>query len=107
MSRPEILFPLFAEIETLPGVGPKAARALGSGLEIARPRDLIFTLPQAGIERRRGGEVEATVPDAPDAALAYHFIPVDSADNRLDFAIFNGKYNQAGNATTASGRHFR
>ncbi|MFZ9134081.1 MAG: DEAD/DEAH box helicase, partial [Gemmobacter sp.] len=64
MSRPEILFPLFAEIETLPGVGPKAARALGSGLEIARPRDLIFTLPQAGIERRRVASIRDVVPPA-------------------------------------------
>jgi ATP-dependent DNA helicase RecG len=64
VSRPEILFPLFAEIETLPGVGPKAARALGSGLEIARPRDLIFTLPQAGIERRRVASIRDVVPPA-------------------------------------------
>jgi ATP-dependent DNA helicase RecG len=28
MSRPESLFPLFAGLETLPGVGPKAARPL-------------------------------------------------------------------------------
>ena len=28
MSRPEILFPLFADLETLDGIGPKAAKAL-------------------------------------------------------------------------------
>ena len=28
MSRPERLFPLFADLETLEGVGPKSARAL-------------------------------------------------------------------------------
>jgi ATP-dependent DNA helicase RecG len=64
VSRPEILFPLFAEIETLPGVGPKAARALASGLEITRPRDLILTLPQTGVERRRVASVRDVVPPA-------------------------------------------
>ena len=29
MTRPEILFPLFASLETLDGVGPKTAKALG------------------------------------------------------------------------------
>ncbi|MCG6883712.1 MAG: ATP-dependent DNA helicase RecG [Silicimonas sp.] len=50
-GRPEILFPLFAPLETLPGVGPKAARLLAH-LDIDTPRDLIFTLPASGIDRR-------------------------------------------------------
>lgn len=50
-GRPPILFPLFAGIETLPGIGPKAATAL-EGMGITRPRDLIFTLPTGGIARR-------------------------------------------------------
>ncbi|WBU57867.1 ATP-dependent DNA helicase RecG [Paracoccus sediminicola] len=50
-GRPPVLFPLFAGIETLPGIGPKAAEAL-AGVNITRPRDLIFTLPHAGIARR-------------------------------------------------------
>jgi hypothetical protein len=37
MSRPEALFPLFAGMETLPGVGPKAAKAFES-LGVTRPR---------------------------------------------------------------------
>jgi ATP-dependent DNA helicase RecG len=52
MSRPEILFPLFAELETLPGIGPKAARAF-EGLGVTRPRDLLFVLPHSLIDRRR------------------------------------------------------
>ncbi|MFT4149703.1 MAG: ATP-dependent DNA helicase RecG [Paracoccaceae bacterium] len=52
MSRPAELFPLFAELETLDGVGPKTARAF-EGLGVERPRDLLFLLPQAGIDRRR------------------------------------------------------
>lgn len=51
-GRPPILFPLFAEVETLPGVGPRTARLLAQ-LDITRPRDLILTLPQSGLDRRR------------------------------------------------------
>ena len=30
MTRPEALFPLFADLETLEGVGPKTAQAFGA-----------------------------------------------------------------------------
>ncbi len=50
-GRPPILYPLFADIETLPGVGPKLAR-LFAQMGITRPRDLLFTLPQSGIVRQ-------------------------------------------------------
>ncbi|MEM8850881.1 MAG: ATP-dependent DNA helicase RecG [Pseudomonadota bacterium] len=50
-GRPELLFPLFAGLETLPGVGPKTAKALAN-LRIATPKDLLFTLPTGGIDRR-------------------------------------------------------
>lgn len=51
-GRPEQLFPLFAGLETLDGVGPKTARLLSqSGLET--PRDLLFSLPYAVVDRRR------------------------------------------------------
>ncbi len=50
-GRPPALFPLFAGIETLPGVGAKIAHAL-EGAAITRPRDLLFTLPHAVIDRR-------------------------------------------------------
>ncbi|MBT8410144.1 MAG: ATP-dependent DNA helicase RecG, partial [Alphaproteobacteria bacterium] len=49
-TRPEILFPLFASLETLPGVGAKTAQTLGH-LHIEFPRDLLFTLPTGGIDR--------------------------------------------------------
>ncbi|MBD3677848.1 MAG: ATP-dependent DNA helicase RecG [Rhodobacteraceae bacterium] len=63
MTRPSVLFPLFAEVETLPGVGPKMAANL-THMEIARPRDLVFTLPHSGIDRRRRGSIrEVTPPD--------------------------------------------
>ena len=50
-GRPEQLFPLFAGLETLEGVGPKTAQVLGQ-LGIQAPRDLIFALPHSGIDRR-------------------------------------------------------
>ena len=49
-GRPEVLFPLFASLETLPGIGEKTARALGH-IQIMTPRDLIFTLPVGGVDR--------------------------------------------------------
>ena len=59
MSRPEALFPLFAGLETLEGVGPKVAKAL-AGLSVARPKDLLFVLPVGGVDRSR----QTTVRDA-------------------------------------------
>jgi len=56
-TRPEILFPLFAGIETLEGVGPKTAQHLAA-LDITRPRDLLFTLPHSGVDRRRRATVQ-------------------------------------------------
>ncbi|MDT1061224.1 ATP-dependent DNA helicase RecG [Paracoccus sp. CPCC 101403] len=50
-GRPPALFPLFASVETLPGVGPRAAEALEQ-MGVTRPRDLILTLPHSGICRR-------------------------------------------------------
>jgi ATP-dependent DNA helicase RecG len=48
--RPSILFPLFAEIRTLPGVGPKLEKLIA---KIAGPRlvDLILDLPVGVVDR--------------------------------------------------------
>ncbi|RYH10331.1 ATP-dependent DNA helicase RecG [Tropicimonas sp. IMCC6043] len=51
-GRPPVLFPLFAELETLEGVGPKTAKHLAQ-IDITRPRDLLFTLPHGVVDRRR------------------------------------------------------
>ncbi len=59
-GRPEPLFPLFAGLETLPGVGPKTAQ-LFPQLRVEAPRDLLFTLPQSGIDRA----LRRSVKDAP------------------------------------------
>ena len=51
-QRPEALFPLFAGLETLEGIGPKTARHF-EHLGVQAPRDLLFTLPYSGIDRTR------------------------------------------------------
>ena len=48
--RPELLNPLFAEVEALPGVGPQVAKSL-KRLDITRAIDLAFHLPTGTIER--------------------------------------------------------
>lgn len=61
MSRPEILFPLFAGVDTIPGVGPKLAAAL-QALEVTRPRDLLFLLPVSGTDRSRKASLREVTP---------------------------------------------
>ncbi len=51
-ARPEILFPLFAGLESLDGIGPKTARNF-EALQIETPRDLLFHLPHNLIDRTR------------------------------------------------------
>ena len=51
-QRPEALFPLFAGLETLEGIGPKTAKHF-EHLGVQAPRDLLFTLPYSGIDRSR------------------------------------------------------
>ena len=77
MSRPPILFPLFADLETLDGVGPKTAKALAQ-IDIQRPRDLIFTLPHSGVDRRRRASIrEVQAPDmiTVEVEVGRHFPP--------------------------------
>ncbi|AVO39187.1 ATP-dependent DNA helicase RecG [Pukyongiella litopenaei] len=64
-GRPEQLFPLFAEVETLPGIGPKTARLLES-VDVTAPRDLLYSLPYSVVDRRRrdsirGADLPATM----------------------------------------------
>ena len=61
MSRPEVLFPLFAELTALDGVGPKTARLLAR-LDVAHPVHLILTLPTGGIDRRLRASVREAQP---------------------------------------------
>lgn len=63
MNRPAALFPLFADMETLDGVGPKTAK-LFPALGVDRPRDLLFTLPYAGVDRRVRASIRDVLPPA-------------------------------------------
>ncbi|QYK40097.1 MAG: ATP-dependent DNA helicase RecG [Paracoccaceae bacterium] len=60
MTRPPELFPLFAELETLEGVGPKGAKALAA-LGLTRPKDLLYHLPAGGIDRSRRASLRDVV----------------------------------------------
>src|SRR5947209_2180915 len=50
--RPEILNPLFTEVEALKGVGPQVAKLL-KRLDLTRVVDLLYHLPTGAIERVR------------------------------------------------------
>ena len=61
-GRPEILFPLFAGLDTLEGVGPKTAKSM-AGIGVEKPRDLLFHLPHSVIDRTRRNSIQgATLP---------------------------------------------
>jgi ATP-dependent DNA helicase RecG len=60
MSRPEILFPLFAALDTLEGIGPKSVKLL-EPLGIARPKDFLFLLPHSGVDRSRKASIRDVV----------------------------------------------
>ncbi|MEM9523794.1 MAG: ATP-dependent DNA helicase RecG [Pseudomonadota bacterium] len=60
-GRPPVLFPVFAALETLDGVGPKTAKAFKK-LHIEKPRDLLFTLPHNVIDRRLRETVQGVEP---------------------------------------------
>ena len=102
-GRPEALWPLFAEPTTLDGVGPKTAQALAQ-LDIVAPRDLLFTLPHAVIDRRprdslRGAELPAvvTVPvrvgqHRPGRTRSQPYrVEVDDAEIRFQLVFFHAR----------------
>ena len=77
MSRPEPLFPLFASLETLDGVGPKTATAF-TALNVERPKDLLFLLPHSGIDRARQNSVRDVIPPTTitvEVTVGGHFPP--------------------------------
>jgi len=55
--RPHLLDPLFAPVDTLPGVGPRVAalmaRAIGADEDTPLVRDLLFHLPSGFVDRRK------------------------------------------------------
>ncbi|MEM9342629.1 MAG: ATP-dependent DNA helicase RecG [Pseudomonadota bacterium] len=62
-GRPEVLFPLFADLKGLDGIGPKSAAALEKAGTLT-PKDLLLTLPYSGVDRARRETVQGVVPPA-------------------------------------------
>jgi len=58
--RPEILNPLFAEVEVLKGVGPQVAKCL-KRLDLTRLLDVLYHLPTGAIERVRAPAASAAL----------------------------------------------
>ncbi len=105
-TRPDILFPLFGEIEGLEGVGPKSARLLAR-LGIERPRDLLFTLPHSGIDRSFRASIRDIVPPATvtvEVTVGRHIPPrsksgplrvqVEDAATSFDLVFFHARGDQ-------------
>ena len=75
--RPAILFPLFAEIRTLSGVGPKLEKLIA---KVAGPRlvDLIFDLPVGVVDRSYRPRIAEAAPGriaTLDVGVLEHFPP--------------------------------
>src|SRR5206468_1566116 len=58
--RPEILNPLFTEVEALKGVGPQVAKLLKK-LGVLRVVDLLYHLPTGSIERIKASGANASL----------------------------------------------
>ena len=59
-GRPEELWPLFAALDTLEGIGPKTARHY-KALGVETPKDLLLTLPLGGVDRGRVASIRDVV----------------------------------------------
>ena len=70
--RPEILFPLFAPIRSLPGVGPRFGKAI-ERLAGDRVVDLLWHLPSGLIDRRFSPKLA----EAPEKAVVTVTVEVD------------------------------
>jgi len=102
-TRPEPLYPLFAGLDTLPGIGPKTAQHFAQ-LGITAPRDLLFTLPQSGIDRRllatvQGAAFPATLTvavtigkhAAPRTKAGAYRIHVEDAQTSFQLVFFHAR----------------
>ncbi|BBU56578.1 ATP-dependent DNA helicase RecG [Mameliella alba] len=101
-GRPEPLWPLFADLTGLDGIGPKSAQALeAAGIET--PRDLLFTLPYSGIDRHlRDSVIAAELPGVAtvEAMIGNHRpaarrggayrVEADDARTRFQVVFFHG-----------------
>jgi ATP-dependent DNA helicase RecG len=103
VGRPEILFPLFAGLETLDGVGPEDGEAL-AGLAVETPKDLLLTLPQGGIDRAPPPTIRASRSPAmvtvevtvgrhrpPALGARPYRVEVDDAATRFELVFFHAR----------------
>lgn len=97
MSRPELLFPLFAQLETLAGLGPKTVKNFAA-LGVTLPRDLLFLLPHSGTDRSRKSSLrDVTLPATVtvEVEVGSHFPPPSRGrpyrimvrDEKLEFVL--------------------
>ncbi|MBT9383191.1 ATP-dependent DNA helicase RecG [Pseudooceanicola sp. CBS1P-1] len=101
-GRPEPLFPLFAQLASLPGVGPKTAKAL-EALHVTLPRDLLFLLPHSAIDRRRRATINGLVLPAtatvavrvlrhmPPRGRGAYRIQVADSETQFDLIFFHAR----------------
>ena len=99
--RPDILNPLFAEVEVLKGIGPQLAKPL-KRLGLERIVDLLFHLPVGWIERKRVDTVEES--DA-GRVVTVEVTPVDYREGgqRSPFRVY--ATDKAGNYLTLTYFH--
>jgi ATP-dependent DNA helicase RecG len=76
--RPEILNPLFTEVEALKGVGPQVSKQLKK-LRIERVVDLLFHLPTGSIERIKANAANASLLGR---TVILELTPYDSRESR-------------------------
>ncbi|MEP7316363.1 MAG: ATP-dependent DNA helicase RecG [Sphingomicrobium sp.] len=99
--RPEILNPLFAEVEVLKGVGPGVAKSLAR-LDLARAVDLLFHLPTGTIDRLRVEEVNHALAGrivivdvtpfearSPQGRAPMRIFAADAGGNTITLTFFN------------------
>lgn len=102
-GRPETLFPLFAGLESLTGIGPKSATHFAQ-MHVEKPRDLLFTLPHSVIDRRRratlrGVEIPAVITvevtigahQPPRARGRPYRVAVEDAEEGFSVVFFHAK----------------
>ncbi|MEO1038100.1 MAG: ATP-dependent DNA helicase RecG [Pseudomonadota bacterium] len=65
MSRPSSLFPLFADLTSLKGVGPRIAALMEKACGGGRVKDLLFTAPHTIVDRTR----RVAIGDAVDGGI--------------------------------------
>jgi ATP-dependent DNA helicase RecG len=100
-GRPEILWPLFAPVEGLKGIGPKTARSFDQA-GLGRPRDVLMTLPSGGVDRRLRASVrEAVLPATVTVAVTVdrhrppsqkgrpHIVTVSDAQTSFQIVFFH------------------